>query len=299
MRGLQARTVLALLFASGGALSFGAHATPITTFVGYYTDRYAPNSVPNFASAIVGNHVQWDVQLISSDPANAINVIATRPGGIQFNLFFQGSPIFSNYLFSRRSVPFSEQGLLAFAASSPPWGFVATDMSGSVSGFFPTISDPELLPFAFNVQASDDSATPTIAWSLPNLSEFDVDRIRLRAIDAASGQQIFQTNLAAEATSFKLPSGVLVAGHSYFYRVILEDLNNGLLENRSNAFSAAATTVTIPEPGTPGLITITLLASMLGSLFSALRGGRYELRTQTSEQATGGENKCTKRCISV
>ena len=265
MMRLQGRTVLAtVLLAGATALSTPVQAAPVITFLGHYTDRYAPNSVPNFATAVTGNHAQWDVQLISSDPPNGVNVVATRPGGIQFNLFFQASPIFSNYLFSRRSVPFSEQGLLAFAASLPPWGFVATDTSGSISGFFPTIPDPELLPFATDVQASDHGATPTITWSLPDLSGFDVDRIRLRAIDAMSGAQIFQTNLAAEATSFTLPNGVLLAGHSYYYRVILEDLNNGLLENRSNAFSAAATTVSVPEPGTLGLITMTLLAGVLG-----------------------------------
>ena len=280
---LQGRMVLTtVLLASAVALSTPALAAPVITNLGYYTDRYAPNSVPNFATAVVGNHAQWDVQLISSDPASAVNVIATRPGGIQFNLFFQGSPIFANYLFSRRSVPFSEPGLLAFAASSPPWGFVATDTSGSISGFFPTIADPELLPFASDVQASDHGATPTITWSLPNLSGYDIDRIRLRAIDAGSGAQIFQTNLVAEATSFTLPEGVLLAGHSYFYRVILEDLNNGLLENRSNAFSAVATMVAVPEPGTLGLITITL--------FAGARGIRRRPRSQRSRSATDGSD---------
>src|SRR5215203_5245699 len=257
----QLRAVLATVWVVGATLlSTSAPATPVITFLGHYTDRYAPNSVPNFATPVVGNNAQWDVQLISSDPANAVNVVATRPGGVQFNLFFSNSPIFSNYLFSRRSVPFSESGLLAFAASLPPWGFRATDTSGSIFGVFPTIADPELLPFAYDVQASDHGATPTITWSLPDLSMFDVDRIRLRAIDATTGLQIFQTNLAAEATSFTLPGGVLLAGHSYFYRVMIEDLNNGLLENRSNAFSATATTV--PEPGSIALIAITLLAGL-------------------------------------
>lgn len=43
---------------------------------------------------------------------------------------------------------------------------------------------------------------------------------------------------------------------------IIDGRNNGLRENRSNAFSAVATTV--PEPGSLGLITIGLLASVLG-----------------------------------
>ena len=249
-------------FAFAVGLSVPASAAPVITLLGYYTDRYAPNSVPNFATATVGNHVQWDVQLISSDPPNLVSVIAARPPNVQFSLFFLASPIFSNYLFSRRSVPFTEQGLLTFAASLPPWGFTATDSTGSTSGLFPTIPDPERLPFAYDIEASDSSSTPTITWALPDLTNLDVDRVRLRAIDAANGSQVFQVALSATATSFTLPDGALTSGHSYFYRVMIEDLNDGLLENRSSAFSRVATTV--PEPDSLVLFAVALLSASVG-----------------------------------
>jgi hypothetical protein len=234
-----------------------AQAAPISTTVLFYTDRYAPNAAPGFSTAVVINRAQWDVQLISADPPSQISVVAFRPNSNPFNLIYQGSPIFQTPLFSRGSIPFTEAGLLAFASSTVPWQFTATDTTGVLNGLFPLIADPELLPFATDVTVSDSSSTPTITWQLPDLTGFDVDRVRLRAIDAMSGLQIFSTNLAPTATSFTFADGVLETGHSYFYRVILEDLANGLQENRSNAFTATA--VTVPEPAALALLSLGLL----------------------------------------
>lgn len=238
-------------------LSGLAHAAPIATTVLFYTDRYAPNTAPGFSTAVVLNRTQWDVQLISADPPSQISVVASRTGNNPFNLIYQGSPIFQTPLFSRASIPLTEAGLLAFASSTVPWQFTATDTTGVLNGFFPLIADPELLPFAYDISVSDRSATPTISWQLPDLTGFDVDRVRLRAIDAASGLQIFTVNLAPTATSFTFADGILESGHSYYYRVILEDLANGLQENRSNAFSATATSV--PEPATLAILALSLL----------------------------------------
>ena len=234
-----------------------AQAAPIVTTVLFYTDRYAPNTAPGFSTAVVLNRTQWDVQLISADQPSQISVVASRPSNNPFNLFYQGSPIFQTPLFSRASVPFTEAGLLAFASSTVPWQFTATDTTGVTNGLFPLIADPELLPFAYDISVSDRSSTPTISWQLPDLSGFDVDRVRLRAIDAMSGLQIFSVNLASNATSYTFADGVLESGHSYYYRVILEDLSNGLQENRSNAFTATATSV--PEPATLAMLALGLL----------------------------------------
>lgn len=247
-----------ILFCSGLA-----QAAPITTNVLFYTDRYSPNSAPGFATSVLINRAQWDVQLISSDPPSQVSVVASRPPtNNPFNLVYQGSPIFSNLLFSRGSLPLTEAGLLAFASSTTPWRFTATDSTGVLNGLFPLIADPELLPFATNVMVSDRSSTPTISWDLPDLSEFDVDQVRLRAIDATSGLQVFQAILAPTATEFTFASGFLQSGHSYFYRVMLVDLEGGLQENRSNAFSATA--VTVPEPGTLALLMV-MLVGVVGS----------------------------------
>lgn len=82
--------LLALLLAA--TVSLPATAVPVTTFIGFYTDRYAPNSVPNFATPTEGNHVQWDVQLISGDPSrsNAFSRVATtvpEPGSLALAVF--------------------------------------------------------------------------------------------------------------------------------------------------------------------------------------------------------------------
>ena len=197
---LQGRTVLTtVLLASAVALSTPALAAPVITFLGYYTDRYAPNSVPNFATAVVGNHAQWDVQLISSDPANAVNVIATRPGGIQFNLFFQGSPIFANYLFSRRSVPFSEPGIARLcgfiAATGVLWPPIRPGRSPAFSRQSPIRSCSPLPPmYKLRIMAQHRRShgrcpicrglTSTVFACVPSMRR--------------SGAQIFQTNLAAD-----------------------------------------------------------------------------------------------------
>lgn len=249
-------SVLKMSFAGAMAVGTAVNAAPIVTAVSFLTDRYAPNSVPGFERSTVTNQTQWNVQLISTDPSSLVTVLASHPSFSTFSLFFSGEPIFSNYLFSRNSVFFSPAGLLAFAGNPVPWSYTATDSTGPTTAPFPLIADPELLPFAFNIQASDHSATPTISWMLPDLSAFDVDRLRLRAIDAADGSQIFQTSLSSSATSFTLPSGALQSGHSYYYRVMIEDLEDGLMENRSNAFSAVATSV--PEPGTIALVAFAL-----------------------------------------
>jgi hypothetical protein len=237
------------------AIASSAYAAPIVTDVSFLTERIAPNSVPGFARSTVTNQTQWNVTLISSDLPGLVSVRASR-GNSAFDLFYNGSPIFSNYLFSRNSVVFSDEQLIAFAGNPIPWTFTATDSTGATTGLFPLIAEPELLPFAFDIQVSDGSSTPTISWMLPDLSLFDADRVRLRVIDADSGAQIFQRALLISDTSFTMPTGALQSGHSYFYRVMIEDLENGLLENRSNAFSSVATKV--PEPGTAALVVFAL-----------------------------------------
>jgi hypothetical protein len=44
-------------------------------------------------------------------------------------------------------------------------------------------------------------------------------------------------DLPPTATSFRIPAGVLERGERYVFQVMLEDLENGRLENRSLTFS--------------------------------------------------------------
>jgi len=119
---------------------------------------------------------------------------------------------------------------------------------------FPINAAPEVLPFAQNVLASDASRTPTVSWTLPDLTGFDVDRVRLRVLDEdLAGTIVYQADLASDATSYVMPNGVLEINHRYTYVVLLDDLENGLLENRSRRRSLEPIAV-IPEPGTWALM---------------------------------------------
>lgn len=233
-------------------------AAPVVNSSAYFTDRRAPNTATAIPSGL-REQTQWSLNISTAGACSDVSVVVSRAGNASFNLIQNVDPIFANCDFSRLSNVFgTTASMLAFAGQTNPWSYTVTDSSGSVSGLFPLIAEAEAIPFAQNVLISDAGATPTLSWTLPDLTGFDVDRIRVRAVETDTGLIVFQAALAANATSYTFNPGVLQFGHTYFYRVMLEDLENGLQENRSNAFSAVSTRV--PEPGTWALMAIALTA---------------------------------------
>lgn len=106
------------------------------------------------------------------------------------------------------------------------------------------LAKPQQVPLARNVRITGAGTSPQVHWELPDLSGFDVERIRVGVRGEPRVQGRFLSmlyvsgDLPPSATAFTIPPGVLAAGGRYVFQVMLEDLEDGALENRSAAFSA-------------------------------------------------------------
>jgi hypothetical protein len=89
----------------------------------------------------------------------------------------------------------------------------------------------------------------------PDLGGFDVERIRIavRGEPRVHGRFLSELYVSGElplsATAFTSPPGVLAAGKRYVFQVMLEDLEDGTLENRSIAFSEPYVVARQEAPG--------------------------------------------------
>jgi hypothetical protein len=107
----------------------------------------------------------------------------------------------------------------------------------------PPLANPQQVPLVTDVRVSGKGAQPRVTWKLPGLAGFDVERIRVAVRGGARVQGRFLSELYVSgdlpptATSFRIPAGVLKRGERYVFQVMLEDLEDGRLENRSLTFS--------------------------------------------------------------
>jgi hypothetical protein len=242
-----------------GSAAWAASAAPVVQATAFYTDRWGPSVA---FPGLNGDYLHLFTNVVSPDLPAQVSAVAQQGALVRPLNFFTG-PIFGEKNFER---------YLTNTALTGPWGLTVTDTSGSTAGSFAAIADPEFLPLVQNVQVVGSGLTPTVTWTLPDLTGFDVDAIRIRAVVAGTSSQIFQSGLLdTSATSFTLPGGTLLAGTTYEFRVILDDFAGAAMENRSNTFSPlyAAEVAAIPEPET-----YALMLAGLGVLGAAARRRR-------------------------
>lgn len=107
----------------------------------------------------------------------------------------------------------------------------------------PALAKPQQVPLATGVRVAGQGTQPQLSWKLPDLKGFDVERIRVGVLGEPRVQGRFLSllyvsdDLPATATSFRVPRDVLKRGERYVFQVMLEDLEDGRLENRSLTFS--------------------------------------------------------------
>lgn len=225
----------ALLIALGAAGSVSA--LPVIERAAFYTESWESSvSFPTRS----GDYLHLYAAVSSPDVPELVSAVATQGDLIQPMRFFTG-PIFlgeKNFeLFLRNT------------SRTGAWDLTVTDSSGSATGVFPAIANPQILPFLENIQVMAHGLTPTVTWELPDLSGFDVDAIRVRAVESETGRQIFQSDVFdPTSTSFTFGSGVLSYDIAYEFRLLLDDFDGTRLENRSNTFSSVYTATVVPEP---------------------------------------------------
>lgn len=107
----------------------------------------------------------------------------------------------------------------------------------------PVLVKPQEVPLVRNLRVTGGGAEPRLSWELPDLTGFDIDRIRVRVRGGKLLHERFMDilyisgALPPTATAFAIPPGVLASGERYVFEVMLEDLEGGALENRSLTYS--------------------------------------------------------------
>jgi len=130
------------------------------------------------------------------------------------------------------------------AAKAGPWRIVAErDGAKSAAVVTPGIARPWQVPLAKELAVTAKGGQPLLTWELPDLGGRSIERIRIwvRGGPRIQGRflsvQWISPELPPTATSFAIPLDLLKEGERYIFQVTLENLEGGVVKNRSMAFT--------------------------------------------------------------
>src|SRR5213594_692575 len=200
------------------------------------------NVGPNTVGTPVGDRLVFGATDVT--PAGDPTAVTATQGSTTVQLAFLPLAIFPNQYVG--NLPFDP-------SLTGPWTLNATRGTETASAITNAIPHPKVVPLVNNLRVSAEtgSLTPTLRWELPDLSGVPITRIRIRVIDAFNGNQLAQlAPLPPTATSVTIPVGTLAPTRAFVFRVMLDDVSEGFLQNRSNTFSAPYVLPPLSGPGT-------------------------------------------------
>ncbi len=221
-----------------------ALGAPVLVSAGHLTHRFGPGGA---GGTPTGDFVEVNAALdttTASDPPANVSVLATQgTTTIPVPFFPFTAPINSANIASYVTFISFDASLLG------AWSIVASDSGGTGAPILsPPITNPEFVPLVTGIAISDTSTTPTLSWTVPDLTGFDVEFTQIRIIEVGTDLHTFFFNLAGTPSSFTIPAGEIELGKSYVFRVGLLDQEGNFTENRSDAFSEVFQAVPAPMP---------------------------------------------------
>lgn len=195
-------------------------------------EHFTEHRGPNEAGVLAAYQI---VVIASVTPSDFPTLVFAEQAGIRQAMWsFPMSSAPHTYLYLRRFEP----GLMG------SWRIVAERGEAKATpAWTPVLAKPQEVPLVRNVQVTGRGTGPLVSWELPDLTGFDIDRIR---VGVRGGKRLYERfldlvyvsgDLPPTATVFSIPPGVLASGERYIFQVMLEDLEGGALENRSVTFS--------------------------------------------------------------
>ena len=198
-------------------------AEPITTFNEAYHFRL--NIGPNSVGLPPGD--RQFVGLLQVSPTAGTAVTATQ-GAVTRPLPATFSTIFPTTFRSLEPFDPSLTGAWSITATNGP------DVAGPLLTL--PIANPRLLPLAQNLQIVGTGPTPTVTWSVPDVTGIELNYLRFRVYNDLNNDGILNVFLPRTVTDFAIPAGILFPGVPYIFSVYMQDMDG----NVSTAYTQSA-----------------------------------------------------------
>ncbi len=205
-------------------LPIAAHADPVITGDWAFIDNRAPDDIFGFTGLRLNLTVRATdaggsgalTGAGSSDTAVATNLgfPFPQPVNLPLNVVF---PIIGGAEFTRLLLL---TGSSQFPDVTGTYTFTVTNMSSeSTVSTSHNLDKPEVIPIPTNLAFSDNSTTPVFTFTDPDPTPDITGLLRRYMVDIFddSKTNIFQSDFLT-TTSFTVPSGILGAGKTYYFR---------------------------------------------------------------------------------